>query len=369
MGLALLRAEGQGEAALDDGREALEEGGGAGDGLLSGRVDGLDGVGEGVAGDRVVALGALLVLAGKASLLFTSTELVGLPGEPGRGRWLVEHGDLLEELGLELDERLAAGVEGKVKDRVDGLPARVVVRRQVGVAEGLVDGDPRRRVEIQHPVQQVDPGGGDVGEAVGEGLPGVVREALDVGPGAAALDAGEGLGGGRAQLLQDQVELLEGGLPGQEDLAPEQLGEDAAHRPDVEALAVLRPVQEDLGRPVPPGGHVVRHRHVRAVHGLAHPPRQPEVADLQLAVVPPQDVPRLQVPVDDVGRMEGFQPAEQLVEEVPDVGLGEGELAVDNVHQVGVHQLLRNVQLVKVGLGALEDVLDGDDLSSKCTTP
>ena len=114
MGRTFVCAEGQGEAALDDGREALEEGGGPGNGFW---VNGFDGIWEGVVGDRVVpGLGDLLLL-GEAGLLFTGGELVGFPGEASGWAWLEEQGHLLQQLRLQLKERLTPGIKAKVKDR------------------------------------------------------------------------------------------------------------------------------------------------------------------------------------------------------------------------------------------------------------
>lgn len=67
------------------------------------------------------------------------------------------------------------------------------------------------------------------------------------------------LGGlGRPDDVEDEGELVHEVLAGEERLAAEQLGEDAAHRPHVHRVRV-QPVgtQHQLRRTVPPGHHVL----------------------------------------------------------------------------------------------------------------
>jgi hypothetical protein len=59
----------------------------------------------------------------------------------------------------------------------------------------------------------------------------------------------------------------------------------AADGPDVDGGGVVGGVEQQLGRAVPPCDHVLRH-HV----ALRRRPRQPEVADLQIAVSVQQQV-------------------------------------------------------------------------------
>jgi len=79
--------------------------------------------------------------------------------------------------------------------------------------------------------------------------------------------------------LEDEGQLVDVVLAREERLRVGQLAQDAAHGPHVRRLAV--PVgQQQLGRPVPPGGHVVGQR--RAV--VRQQPREAEVAELELSV-------------------------------------------------------------------------------------
>ena len=76
---------------------------------------------------------------------------------------------------------------------------------------------------------------------------------------------------------------------------------DSGHRFEIETmfwtyvrgsltcLVVMHPVEHNLWGPVPPGGHV-------ASHLILGGPRQPEVEDLELAVLVHSDVRGLKVP-------------------------------------------------------------------------
>ena len=99
----------------------------------------------------------------------------------------------------------------------------------------------------------------------------------------------------RAENPRDQVELMHVVLSGKEGLPSEKLGKDAADRPDVNGGGVLRARQQELRRPVPPRDDVLGH-----VLLLGVGPREPKVADLQVAVRVQEQVAWLEVSVKDV---------------------------------------------------------------------
>lgn len=111
--------------------------------------------------------------------------------------------------------------------------------------------------------------------------------------------------------LGDEAHLVHVVASGEERLAVDELHEDAANGPDVDGGGVVGGVEQQLGRAVPPGHHVLRH-HV-ALGGGA---RQPEVADLEVAVGVQQQVAGLEVAVDHVGGVDVLEPAKDLVQEV-----------------------------------------------------
>lgn len=100
--------------------------------------------------------------------------------------------------------------------------------------EGLLHADARGGVEGEHLVEEVEGvrvGGGEEG---GEGLLGHVRQVADVLLGAGGADARERLLVGGAEDVQDLVELVDVVAALEEGAAAEELGEDAADRPDVD---------------------------------------------------------------------------------------------------------------------------------------
>ena len=119
--------------------------------------------------------------------------------------------------------------------------------------------------------------------------------------------------------------------------------------------------QHDLRRSVPPRRNVFGHEAGILLCRL-DASRQAKVANLKVAVGVEQEVGRLEVAVDDVGRVEGLEGAEGLVDKVLGVVVGEVLGADDAVH-VGLHQLLDEVDLLeRLERRRLDDVQDRDDL-------
>lgn len=83
---------------------------------------------------------------------------------------------------------------------------------------------------------------------------------------------------GGTKELGDDGKLVDVVLAGEQRLAVEHLGEDAAGAPDVDLDVVFLPGEHDLGGAVVPRRHVSRHLGVLQ-------PREAEVADLQVAVL------------------------------------------------------------------------------------
>ncbi len=132
-------------------------------------------------------------------------------------------------------------------------------------------------------------------------------------------------------------------LAGEERLALEHLGEDAARAPYVDLDVVLLPGEHNLGCTVVASRHVTRHLGVLDA-------RQAKVADLQVAVLVHQNVAGLQITVDDTCRVHVFQAPHDLVEKVLDELLLEGT---------------RRQEPVKVGTQELRDEIPNGSLSDK----
>mmetsp|Transcript_10363 Transcript_10363/g.26551 ORF Transcript_10363/g.26551 Transcript_10363/m.26551 type:complete len:245 (+) Transcript_10363:600-1334(+) len=87
-----------------------------------------------------------------------------------------------------------------------------------------------------------------------------------------------------------------------------------------------------------------------------------KVADLEVAVAVQENVTWLEVAMDDVGRMDVFEPAENLVREVADVVVG-NLLCLQQSEQVCLHQLLHDIHVGKVfERFAFDNVCHADDV-------
>lgn len=93
-----------------------------------------------------------------------------------------------------------------------------------------------------------------------------------------------------------------------------------------------------------------------------------EIANLQLAVGIDEQVTGLEIAVQDVGRVDVLETAENLVDEGLEVSVGQGLAAADNGSQITLHQFLVQVDLI-VAAGAAGNVhveetcdLDGSQL-------
>mmetsp|Transcript_42244 Transcript_42244/g.90136 ORF Transcript_42244/g.90136 Transcript_42244/m.90136 type:complete len:270 (+) Transcript_42244:701-1510(+) len=133
---------------------------------------------------------------------------------------------------------------------------------------------------------------------------------------------------------------------GEERLAPDHLGEDAAAGPHVDGGGVGLVLDEQLGRAVPARDDVLGERLVLGLGVWEDGASKAEVADLQVAVLVHEEVARLEVAMQHVRRVDGVDTTQDLVEEVLEVLVGERLLRVDDVVQVGVHQLRDEVHVL-----------------------
>ena len=98
----------------------------------------------------------------------------------------------------------------------------------------------------------------------------------------------------RPEQLGDDRELVDVVLAGEQRLALQHLGEDAACTPDIHFHIILLPCEHDLRRPVVSRGDVAGHLRVLYT-------RQAEVADLEVAILVHEDVGGFEVAVDHAG--------------------------------------------------------------------
>lgn len=103
-----------------------------------------------------------------------------------------------------------------------------------------------------------------------------------------------------AQELGNDGELVHVVLAGEQGLALEHLGKDAASAPDIDLDVVFLPGEHDFG------GSVVSRRditsHLRVLNS-----GKTEIANLEIAVLVDEDVAGLEITMDDTGRVDVLQ--------------------------------------------------------------
>ena len=104
----------------------------------------------------------------------------------------------------------------------------------------------------------------------------------------------------RSQQLGDDGELIDVVLAWKQWFALQHLCEYTSCTPDVHFHVIFLPCEHDLRRPVVPRRYITSHLWVLYTG-------KTEVADLQVAVFVYKDVARLQVAVDDPGRVNVFK--------------------------------------------------------------
>lgn len=127
-------------------------------------------------------------------------------------------------------------------------------------------------------------------------------------------------------------------LAGEKRLSAEHFSKNATDRPDVNGLGVLLEGQHDFGRAVPAGSDVFSHE-TGVVLLRSGGSGKTEIADLEIAVGVEEEVGRLQVSVQHVGRVHGLERSQSLVDEVLAVVVRKVLGANDTVH-VRLHELL-----------------------------
>mmetsp|Transcript_711 Transcript_711/g.1480 ORF Transcript_711/g.1480 Transcript_711/m.1480 type:complete len:210 (+) Transcript_711:810-1439(+) len=125
----------------------------------------------------------------------------------------------------------------------NGLGLRLVCRRaqavEYGGGQALGCGGTIRRVKLEHQLQQIHDALVGVHERAGQRHPRLVLHVGKEAPRLLVSHLGELLRSGRAQHVGDQLQLVHHVAPGEQRLARNDLGEDAAEAPDVHARGVL----------------------------------------------------------------------------------------------------------------------------------
>jgi len=101
--------------------------------------------------------------------------------------------------------------------------------------------------------------------------------------------------------ISDELKLLNWALGLEEYPAAEQLAKDAAHTPHVDSGGVMFGAHQDLGRPVVLRHHLLSHVFATV---LFLDPGEAEVTNLEHAVRIDEEIPRLDVAMNDFGRVQ-----------------------------------------------------------------
>mmetsp|Transcript_12513 Transcript_12513/g.31213 ORF Transcript_12513/g.31213 Transcript_12513/m.31213 type:complete len:241 (+) Transcript_12513:871-1593(+) len=125
---------------------------------------------------------------------------------------------------------------------------------------------------------------------------------------------------------------------------PQQLCEYTPCRPDVHRLRVPSGEEKDLRCAVPTSDHVLCHDASTATIFVDRA-RQAEVGDLQVAIGVEQQVGRLQVSMDHVGRVHVLQPTQDLIDKPLAMVFRERLWRADDAMHVRVHDVAHEVEV------------------------
>jgi len=220
-------------------------------------------------------------------------------------------------------------------------------RRKEWVSKCLVHSDALLMVEKKHLADEVDPVNirplEELGEVLALSLGQAVHEFFVVG-----LDnlVNHSLLAVAEQVV-DFFHLFVLALSGQQRLARIELSQDTPDRPDIDGARVLLLREDDFGGAVPARGDVVGELRRRGHEVGDVGAGEAEIADFQVAVAVNQQVARFQVPVQDTCGVQVLQAAEDLIGEESDVLFGEGLVRLDNLGQIGLHQVSNHIKIVE----------------------
>mmetsp|Transcript_4013 Transcript_4013/g.8614 ORF Transcript_4013/g.8614 Transcript_4013/m.8614 type:complete len:213 (-) Transcript_4013:606-1244(-) len=200
-----------------------------------------------------------------------------------------------------------------------GQRAALVERREILALDRLLHGDALGRVELEHAIEQREGLGRRVGVEFGPLAPRLLRQRAEERDRLLVVDALEVFLRRSSDHVDDEAQLVQVVAALKECLPPEHLGENAADGPRVDRHRVRLVLHQQLGRAIPARHHVLGESHVLGIGAWGHRPRQPEVADLEVAVLVHEQVARLEIAVEHVRRVHSVDAAQNLVEKVLEV--------------------------------------------------
>lgn len=230
-------------------------------------------------------------------------------------------------------------VEGFVALRLHLL---VVEALKVGVLEALLHSVALLRIEYQHLAQEIQSHRVGLGIKTSPALLVALRQLADVLSRKLVTDEGHVLVRRGTQDGDSSLDLVEVVVTREEGCAAKQLRENAANGPDVERVCVMTGVEDDLGRSVPPGDHVLRQRSGRLLIASS----ETEVADFKVTVLIQQQVARLQITMDDRRAVDVKAATQQLIHEILAMVVRQILSGVNYAMHISLHEIRNNVDVL-----------------------
>lgn len=109
------------------------------------------------------------------------------------------------------------------------------------------------------------------------------------------------------------------------------------------SFGIALEAQHDLGSTVPTGSDIFCHVTGVLLGINREASCETKVANLELTIGVDEQISWLQISVEDVGRVNIFKTAENLVNEGLEMGIGKRLAGTDNGSQIALHQLCRRV--------------------------
>mmetsp|Transcript_96378 Transcript_96378/g.201361 ORF Transcript_96378/g.201361 Transcript_96378/m.201361 type:complete len:223 (-) Transcript_96378:524-1192(-) len=152
-----------------------------------------------------------------------------------------------------------------------------------------------------------------------------------------------------SQEIDDQLQLVLRVVARKEGRSLQHLRENAPDRPNVNGRRVVHPRAQYLRCSIPAGAHILGHGTSLKVLVKIHS-GQAEVADFEITVRIHQQVPRFQIAMDNLCRMNVLHPAKNLIEEKLAVVVRQCLRTFQDRRQVSFHELRNNVNVLETFL-------------------
>ena len=165
--------------------------------------------------------------------------------------------------------------------------------------------------------------------------------------------------GGHTCHLQDPLQLIQRRRAWKQRLSIVDLGKYASEAPNVYLEGVLGRSEQDLRSSVPSRRNIIGQNRINERFDAANPTCQSKVTEPNLAGLVYQQVCRLQIPMDDLSRVNVLESTQNLPRYEAHLNVSTAASA-DHRVQIGLHELKNdvNVNLVR----GLPQVLDLDNV-------